>query len=547
MKNSNKKGFTIVELVIVIAVIAILAAVLIPTFSGLVKKANLSSDQQAVREINQALAVDQAKNGVPKNVDAAMSIIAKAGYDIASYKPLTSNLEIYWVDTINRVILFDRAKGKVIYPEDRVSLTNDGSWHPFNESYLDAISIKFDTKVDAGSFNGENSFTKLVAGESQSVQVKLTYTKSGETISNPTFSIIKPASYNAGTSQAIIEEKKAGKYLYSIVTQYNEKLLTGADGNVTSNINIELPSDMPIDISDYDWKPIKNFHGSIKGSENKEAVIKGLTLTENSSYTGTVCFDGSGASGYNATGFIASIIEGEVSNLKFEDVSVNMPCLDYTKVYPDNYNANVFAVISAIIPDFNSNDDSQHSVTVKNITVENGSVTSFARVGGIVGYIGGSGTKHLTSATVNISDCTVKNLTVKAGLKLDLKTKKGTHPNYGSIGGMVSYIARTDGINLNISNCSVTNCNFFGNGVGSFIGRIGDATNVKVTITDAEISGNTLTANTDGTTNYSGIGPVIGHEDKPGNVTVSAAYKDGKAPSCTITANGKAENTYGIN
>ena len=42
MKNSNKKGFTIVELVIVIAVIAILAAVLIPTFSGLVKKLTLA-------------------------------------------------------------------------------------------------------------------------------------------------------------------------------------------------------------------------------------------------------------------------------------------------------------------------------------------------------------------------------------------------------------------------------------------------------------------------------------------------------------------------
>ncbi|MBR7116294.1 MAG: prepilin-type N-terminal cleavage/methylation domain-containing protein, partial [Clostridia bacterium] len=37
MKRSNKKGFTIVELVIVIAVIAILASVLIPTIAGLVR------------------------------------------------------------------------------------------------------------------------------------------------------------------------------------------------------------------------------------------------------------------------------------------------------------------------------------------------------------------------------------------------------------------------------------------------------------------------------------------------------------------------------
>ena len=47
MKKMNKKGFTIVELVIVIAVIAILAAVMIPTFGGIIKKANLSSVQQA--------------------------------------------------------------------------------------------------------------------------------------------------------------------------------------------------------------------------------------------------------------------------------------------------------------------------------------------------------------------------------------------------------------------------------------------------------------------------------------------------------------------
>ena len=46
MKRNNKKGFTIVELVIVIAVIAILAGVLIPTFAGIIKKANISKAQQ---------------------------------------------------------------------------------------------------------------------------------------------------------------------------------------------------------------------------------------------------------------------------------------------------------------------------------------------------------------------------------------------------------------------------------------------------------------------------------------------------------------------
>ena len=52
INRNNKKGFTIVELVIVIAVIAILAAVLIPTFSGIIAKANESADIKAVREMN---------------------------------------------------------------------------------------------------------------------------------------------------------------------------------------------------------------------------------------------------------------------------------------------------------------------------------------------------------------------------------------------------------------------------------------------------------------------------------------------------------------
>ncbi|MCI7094589.1 MAG: type II secretion system GspH family protein [Clostridiales bacterium] len=46
MKKNNKKGFTIVELVIVIAVIAILAAVLIPTFTGVTEKAQKSAALQ---------------------------------------------------------------------------------------------------------------------------------------------------------------------------------------------------------------------------------------------------------------------------------------------------------------------------------------------------------------------------------------------------------------------------------------------------------------------------------------------------------------------
>jgi len=49
MKKLNKKGFTIVELVIVIAVIAILAAVLIPTFTTVIAKSRASAALQTAK------------------------------------------------------------------------------------------------------------------------------------------------------------------------------------------------------------------------------------------------------------------------------------------------------------------------------------------------------------------------------------------------------------------------------------------------------------------------------------------------------------------
>ncbi len=67
MKRNNKKGFTIVELVIVIAVIAILSAVLIPTFGGIVEKANASAAQQEARNAYTQYVANMTDytNGIP--------------------------------------------------------------------------------------------------------------------------------------------------------------------------------------------------------------------------------------------------------------------------------------------------------------------------------------------------------------------------------------------------------------------------------------------------------------------------------------------------
>ena len=69
MKKMNKKGFTIVELSIVIAVIAILSAVLIPTFAGIVKKSQQSARAQLATNAYHA-AIGVSQYGTYDNEDA---------------------------------------------------------------------------------------------------------------------------------------------------------------------------------------------------------------------------------------------------------------------------------------------------------------------------------------------------------------------------------------------------------------------------------------------------------------------------------------------
>ena len=62
MKKQTKKGFTLVELVIVIAVIAILSAILIPTFGNVIKEANETAAYDSAKTAYQNFLVENGKN-----------------------------------------------------------------------------------------------------------------------------------------------------------------------------------------------------------------------------------------------------------------------------------------------------------------------------------------------------------------------------------------------------------------------------------------------------------------------------------------------------
>ena len=79
MKNSNKKGFTLVELVVVIAIIGVLAAILVPSMMGYVKKSRLKTAngnaKTAYNGVSEYIA-DLETQGNLKSADATGAISA---------------------------------------------------------------------------------------------------------------------------------------------------------------------------------------------------------------------------------------------------------------------------------------------------------------------------------------------------------------------------------------------------------------------------------------------------------------------------------------
>ena len=126
MKRSNKKGFTIVELVIVIAIIAILAAVVIPTFASLVQKANESN---ALAEAKN-LVTEMLANILSGGDDAAdLIIVAKKGNEAYVHG-------------------YDASAGQLVaYKDNPVTIPEGANFYEQAQKICDAMAT--DKKLDA--------------------------------------------------------------------------------------------------------------------------------------------------------------------------------------------------------------------------------------------------------------------------------------------------------------------------------------------------------------------------------------------------------------
>lgn len=169
-RNSKRRGFTILELVIVIAVIAILAGVAIPTFAGVVKKARISARTQMAQSINKLLAVDEASDGKPTSMYDATRAIIENGIDIDRFMS-DGGLALSWDQEDNRVAVVDE-EFNAVYTHDGDALPENKTliWQVVNEIpddsatsiYLADGFVVEDIHVSVGVDDGDNLNIKSI-------------------------------------------------------------------------------------------------------------------------------------------------------------------------------------------------------------------------------------------------------------------------------------------------------------------------------------------------------------------------------------------------
>ena len=114
MKNKKtKKGFTLVELLVVITILAVLATVSVIGYRNFTKKAQISNDTSLVAQLNLALQADEAEGGKAATPSEALEVVEEAGYIVPKLTPTTAKYNIIWNQSTNRFALLDEKGNKV--------------------------------------------------------------------------------------------------------------------------------------------------------------------------------------------------------------------------------------------------------------------------------------------------------------------------------------------------------------------------------------------------------------------------------------------------
>ncbi len=479
-KTRQKKGFTIIELVIVIAVIGILAAVLIPTFSSLMRKANASADQAAIKSMNTYLASDEQINGKPETIQEVLNVLAKSNLDAENYKPLAAGYIIVWDSGVNRVLYIEKSTDRVVYPEEYTSEGVLKLGYEYGTRFTLTGQMSGDDswrtkKVEGTALNGytntakdtTNSFKSMTEAEKEAKKTEMNYQPYfGDSADKEEANIVASEFKKDETIKSGMITYKVGNTEYTVVkTQTGEQLVSYAtyvkEHNDGANITLIISED--IDMKGAQWVPVETYYGNIDGNDKE---IKNFTMSDRTQEVAQ--YDASTKGGkYFYYGFISVFKGTYLANITLNNVSIVNPGLNVNAPNGFSKTGHAVGAVCGLVDNSEGN-----NVLLENIVVTGGRVEGMSRVGGLFCVLGTRAGAKMKEGSITIRNCrnyadVVSNVLVS-----------GAH---GTVGGIASITYNFEGGKMYFENChnygSIT-----GQSAGGIIAKIysaGDGIEVK--------------------------------------------------------------------
>lgn len=222
MKKRLRKGFTLVELVVVIAVVAILATVSVGAYFGITETANRSADEQMVVQMNKMLEIYEIITGKVKNVNNARQIIESNG--MKDYLPRSEDNVFYWTENDSRVIIYNK-KENVVYPnwaETRYAGVVDpkSNWYNLNDTLTILGKIRTGDKVNFA----ERTWT-VIENEPETLFVTTTNIPSGGVAYDDTY-------------DTSLQDTATNEWYYDNLEDYKSKIALSTIGDLKTTNDV---------------------------------------------------------------------------------------------------------------------------------------------------------------------------------------------------------------------------------------------------------------------------------------------------------------------